>query len=101
MPVEVDRGGRVDLLLGEVFWSFGVEESLPDEGFEGVAGGIAVSELDVWAFVEEGAFLDLLIDPFFDDGVLESLERADKGAICAGNPGESLCGVKTGICHGR
>ena len=86
-------------MSGEVSWCLWMDQAIFDEGAKGVAIGIAAGKFDIWAFVEEGSFLDLLIDPFFDDRVLEFLERTDEGSICAGNCIEGRYRVKTGICH--
>ena len=78
-----------------------MEDALFGEGPKGVSVGVPAGELDVRALVEEGPFLDLSIDPFFDDGVLEFLERADEGSVCSGNGIEGCYRVKTGVCHRR
>ncbi len=77
-----------------------MEDTLSDEVLKGVSIGVPAGKLDVRAFVEEGSLLDLSVDPFFDDRVLEFLERTDEGSICAGNSIEGCYRVKTGICHG-
>ncbi len=77
-----------------------MEDTLSGEGCKGIPIGVPAGKFNVGAFVEEGSFLDLSVDPFFDDGVLEFLERADKGTICPGNCIEGHHRVETGICHG-
>ncbi|HPZ14744.1 MAG TPA: hypothetical protein PLK04_11005, partial [Bacillota bacterium] len=62
-----------------------MEDTRSDEVLKGISIGVPAGKLDVRAFVEEGSLLDLSVDPFFDDGILEFLERTDESSICPGN----------------